>query len=144
MDYILASTLIGATLSHLLIVYDIGCQWSRNLQAQFSDLPSDIDLDLNVVKITVAIPKGHIKAHGKSCQSKFSLDFLPGSAQTDGEGVECDWAHMNALTASTWEMGPGNQHETLNDHWGSWNWQKILKLGTFSMLYTLFYILMWN
>lgn len=131
MDYILASTLVGATLSRLLIVYDIGCQWSRNLRARFSDLPSDIDLDLNDVKITVAIPKGHIKAHGKSCQSKFSLNFLPGSARTDGEGVERDWAHMNALTASTREMGPGNRHETLDDHWGSWNWQKIVKLGAF-------------
>lgn len=131
MDYILASTLVGTTLCQLLIVYDIACQWSRNLQALFSSLCSDIDLNLNDVKITVAIPKGHIKAHGKMCQSKFSLNFLPGSAQTNGEGVERDWAHMNALTASTREMGSGNRHETLDDHWASWNWWKVVKLGMF-------------
>ncbi len=130
MDYILASTLVDVPLSHLLIVYDIACQWSKNLRARFLDLHSVIDVDLNKVKITTAIPKGHIKAHGKACQSSFSLNYLPGSARTDGEGVERDWAHMNVLTPSTREMGPGNRHETLDDHWASWNWQKIVRLGT--------------
>lgn len=130
MDYILASTLVNVTLFHLLIVYDIACQWSKKLRARFSELRSDIDLDLNTVNITVAIPKGHIKAHGEMCQSTFSLNYLPGSARTDGEGVERDWAHMNALTASTREMGPGNRHETLDDHWAAWNWQKVRKLGS--------------
>ncbi len=130
MDYILASTLISVPLFHLLIIYDIACQWSKNLQSRLSDLRSDIDVDMNVSKITVAIPKGHIKAHGKTCQSMFSLNYLPGSARTDGEGVERDWAHMNTLTASTQEMGPGNWHKTLDDHWAVWNWQKISKLST--------------
>ena len=26
-------------------------------------------------------------------------------------------------------MSPGMQHELMNDHWGSWNWQKIINLG---------------
>ncbi len=81
----------------------------------------------------------HIKAHGKTCQSPFSLNYLPGSARTDGEGVERDWAHMNALTSSTQEMGPGNRQETLDDHWASWNWQKIVKLCTsFNMIYSFY------
>ncbi len=130
MDYILASTLANTTLFRLLIVYDIACQWSKNLRARLSNLCSIIDVDLNSVNLDVAIPKGHIKSPGKSCQSVFSLNYLPGSARMYGEGVERDWAHMNALTASTREMGPGNRHETLDDHWGSWNWQKICKLGT--------------
>ncbi len=134
MDYILASTLVGVTLFRLLIVYDIACQWSKKLRARMSDLRSDIDVDLNRVKITAAIPKAHIKAHGKLCQSAFSLNYLPGSARTDGEGVERDWAHMNALTASTREMGPGNRQETLDDHWNAWNWEKIKKLSTSSTL----------
>ncbi len=140
MDYILASTLVGANLCHLLIVYDIACQWSKNLRARFSDLRTDIDVDLDDVKVTVAIPKAHIKGHGKACQSPFSLNYLPGSARTDGEGVERDWAHMNALTSSTREMGPGNRQETLDDHWGSWNWHKIGKLGTsFNLIYSFRY-----
>jgi hypothetical protein len=129
MDYILASTLVDVPLFFLLIVYDIACQWSKNLRHRLSELRSNMDINLDEVKITTAIPKGHIKAHGKQCQSTFSLNYLPGSARTDGEGVERDWAHMNALTASTREMGPGNREETLDDHWAAWNWEKILKLG---------------
>lgn len=132
MDYILASTLVDVKLSHLLIIYDIACQWSKHLQTRLPDLRSALNIDLKSVNIKFAIPKGHIKGHGKTCQSKYSLNYLPGSARTDGEGVERDWAHMNALTASTREMGPGNRHETLDDHWSSWNWQKIVKLGTSS------------
>ncbi len=132
MDYILASTLVSVPLSHLLIIYDIACQWSKKMRTRFLELRSAIDIDLSGVKVTTAIPKGHIKAHGKACQSVFSLNYLPGSARTDGEGVERDWAHMNGLTASTREMGPGNRQETLDDHWDSWNWQKVIKLGTFS------------
>jgi hypothetical protein len=26
-------------------------------------------------------------------------------------------------------MGPGGRHDTLNDHWGHWNWQKLIGLG---------------
>ncbi len=129
MDYILASTLVDVTLHRLLIVYDIACQWSKNMRSRFLDLRSEIDIDLNNVQVAVAIPKGHIKAHGKTCQSPFSLNYLPGSARTDGEGVERDWAHMNALTPSTREMGPANRQETLDDHWASWNYQKVAKLG---------------
>lgn len=88
MDYILASTLVGVNLFHLLIVYDIACQWLKKLRHRMSDLRSNIDIDLNQVEITVAIPKGHIKAHSKQCQSTFSLNYLPGSARTDGKGVE--------------------------------------------------------
>lgn len=141
MDYIFSSTLVNVTLFRLLIVYDIACQWSKKLRSRLSELRSNVDVDLNDVILTFAIPKGHIKAHGKTCQSKYSLNYLPGLARTDGEGVERDWAHMNALTASTREMGPGNRHETLDDHWGAWNWGKVLKLGASLIASTAFNIL---
>lgn len=140
MDYILASTLVNVTLFQLLITYDIACQWAKNLQARFSQLSSDIGVNLDSVKLTVAIPKGHIKSHGRTCQSRYSLNYIPGSARTDGKGVERDWAHMNGLTSSTREMGPGNRQETLDDHWAAWNWEKILRLGThFNNIYSFRY-----
>ncbi len=141
MDYILASTLVDATLLQILIVYDIACQWSKNLRSRLLELSSDIPIDFSNVHINFAIPKGHIKSHGKACQSAFSLNYLPGSARTDGEGVERDWAHMNALTASTREMGPGNRHETLDDHWAAWNWGKVVKLGMSFINFYLFNML---
>ena len=26
-------------------------------------------------------------------------------------------------------MGPGTHHDTLDDHWGAWNWRKLVGLG---------------
>lgn len=29
----------------------------------------------------------------------------------------------------TREMGPGARHAMLDDHWGGWNWMKLVTLG---------------
>lgn len=129
MDYIILGTLSGVVVFQLLFVYDIACQWSKNFNSRMEEFPDNMKLKSDKTEITYAVPKGHIKSHGKSCQSPFSLNYLPGSARTDGEGVERDWAHMNALVPSTREMGPNNRQETLDDHWGAWNWAKVLKFG---------------
>ncbi|KAJ7875562.1 hypothetical protein B0H14DRAFT_2283771, partial [Mycena olivaceomarginata] len=53
-----------------------------------------------------------------------------GSGQTDGEGIERPWANIGGIASSTWIMGPGAQHDTVDDHWGHWNWQKkLINLG---------------
>ncbi|KAF8207538.1 hypothetical protein K438DRAFT_1962465 [Mycena galopus ATCC 62051] len=71
----------------------------------------------------------HIKGHLVACMIIYSLCFTPGSGQTNGEGIEWPWAHIGGMGKSTHEMGPGSREDTLNAHWGSWNWQKILSLG---------------
>ncbi|KAJ7825743.1 hypothetical protein B0H14DRAFT_3468249 [Mycena olivaceomarginata] len=75
------------------------------------------------------IPKLHIKGHKIPCQDKYSLELVPGSAQTDGEGIEHPWAHIGGVGSSTKEMGPGSREDTWNGHWGSWNWQKVVGMG---------------
>jgi hypothetical protein len=30
-------------------------------------------------------------------------------------------------------MGPGARHDTINDHWSHWNWQKLISLGMSSL-----------
>ena len=88
MDYILVSTLAGASLSRILLIYDIACQWVKNLTARLTELETLLCTDFEGVTLMPAIPKGHINAHGKHCQTCYSLNFLPGSARMDGEGVE--------------------------------------------------------
>jgi hypothetical protein len=80
------------------------------------------------------IPKFHIYAHGKSCQSRFSLNFKKWSARTNGEDIERWWSHINPVSMSTKEMGPGSRHDTIDDHAAAWNWRKIIGFGT-CMLY---------
>ncbi|KAJ3477374.1 hypothetical protein NLI96_g10506 [Meripilus lineatus] len=47
----------------------------------------------------------------------------PGVGRTDGEGIERDWSGLNSLATSIREMGPGSRHDTLDDHFGDWNFR---------------------
>ncbi|KAG6906290.1 hypothetical protein DXG01_014754, partial [Tephrocybe rancida] len=44
---------------------------------------------------------------------------------TDGEATEHGWANINPIAQSTKEMGPGAQHDTIDDHFNDWNWKKM-------------------
>ncbi|KIK74265.1 hypothetical protein PAXRUDRAFT_29183 [Paxillus rubicundulus Ve08.2h10] len=59
------------------------------------------------------------------CQTTFSFNFLPGIGRTDGKAPECGWANINPTALSTKEMRPGARRDTLDDHFGHWNWKKI-------------------
>ncbi|KAJ7837785.1 hypothetical protein B0H14DRAFT_3459923 [Mycena olivaceomarginata] len=92
-------------------------------------LPLPVRLTLVLALCRFVIPKMHIKGHLVECQAMYSLELIPGSAQTCGEGIERPWAHIGGVGTSTREMGPGSREDTLNAHWGSWNWQKLVGLG---------------
>ncbi|KAJ8469822.1 hypothetical protein ONZ45_g16756 [Pleurotus djamor] len=130
MDYCLASMLRHHDPRlQKLISYDIACQWSKHLLSRLKTLPPLVRLTIASEAIRFAVPKLHIHGHTKECQSTYSLNYLPGVGRTDGEGIERPWANVGATSTSTRAMGPGARIETLNDHWGHWNWQKVLGLG---------------
>ncbi|KAJ7693185.1 hypothetical protein B0H17DRAFT_907949, partial [Mycena rosella] len=130
MDYIL-----GSLLRHhdprlfKFLSYDICCQWSRHLVDRLKELPPSVRLTLVLSLVRFVIPKLHIYGHKLLCQLIFSLNYTPGSARTDGEGIERPWANIGPVAMSTREMGPGSRHDTLDNHWGYWNWQKLVGLG---------------
>jgi hypothetical protein len=103
------------------ISYDIVCQWWKNLRTRLKSLPPCIRIILVMALLRFVIPKMHIKGHLPECQTTYSLNFVPGSGQTCGEGIERPWVHIGGVGSST--------RDTLNGHWGSWNWQKIVGLG---------------
>jgi hypothetical protein len=130
MDYIL-----GSLLRHhywrlrKYLSYDICCQWSKYLIERMKEMPNGIKLNLILSLLRFVIPKLHIYGHKLACQLNFSLNYTPGAGCTDGEGIECPWANIGPVATSTREMGPGSRQDTLNDHWGHWNWQKLVGLG---------------
>lgn len=126
MDYIVLSSLKGHHLSRIVVTYDIACQWSRNFASRMKLYPEDMQLDLNQIELRPAVPDFHIRAHGPDCQQTFSLAFLLHSGRTIGEEVETGWAHMGLAASSIQEMRPANRRETLDDHWGGWNYQKTI------------------
>ncbi|KAJ7715761.1 hypothetical protein B0H16DRAFT_1667046 [Mycena metata] len=131
MDWIFAS-ILGHKDPRLskIVSYDIVCQWWKNLRPRLTKLPSHIRLFLVMALFRFVIPKMHIHSHTLACQHFFSLNLIPGSAQTDREGIERPWAHIGGVAASTREMGPGSRADTLNSHFSFWNWMKLLGLGT--------------
>lgn len=75
------------------------------------------------------VPKLHCKAHKYACQCQFSMNLKSGVARTDGEGVERTWDDLNLCASSMKEMGPGVQHNTIDDQMGGHNWWKITRIG---------------
>jgi hypothetical protein len=130
MDYSLASLLRHHHRRlRKFLSYDICCQWSKYLADHLKQLPNGIRLDLILKLVSFVIPKLHIYGHKLLCQLNFSLNFTPGAVRTDGEGIERPWANIGPVATSTREMSPGSSHDTLDDHWGHWNWEKLTGLG---------------
>lgn len=126
MDYIVLSALAGLCLLRVIISYDIACQWSKNLATRMPEYPEYMQINLDHVEVRMVVPSFHICAHGADCQQLFSFAFILWVARMVGEEVETGWAHMNLASPSIQEMGPGHCHEVLNDHWGGWNFKKII------------------
>jgi hypothetical protein len=90
------------------------------------EYPEHMHIDLDCIEVQNAVPNFHIRAHGADCQQLFAFAFLLWVGQTIGEEVETGWAYLNAASASIQDMAPGHHHKVLNDHWGGWNFQKII------------------
>ena len=134
-DYAFASSIkkdIDNGMRRLLVTYDIGCQWGINLHHRLSSYLPPVNLDLGSLdSFRVAVPKFHLVGHGASCQVPFNLAFMDGVGLTHGEGVETIWAHSSSLATWSRENGPAARHQILDDHWGGWNWRKMISLRMF-------------
>ena len=131
-DYTVALTLaddINAGIMDVVLTYDIGCQWNKNLSRCLSSSPlmPSVDIDsLNSFRVTV--PKFHIIGHGAQCQAEFNLVYMDGIGMTHGEGSETIWSHSTSLVTWSRENGPSAHHLILDDHWAGWNWRKCVGL----------------
>ncbi|KAK0436813.1 uncharacterized protein EV420DRAFT_1672100 [Desarmillaria tabescens] len=137
MDYFILQTLSCDTPPDLVISYDIACQWHKNLFVRISKYPSSLQPHQLEKNILYLVPKFHLPAHVLLCRNNFSFNFSAKVGRTDGEAPERGWAATNALANSTKEMGPGSCRDTLDDHFGDYNWRKIIIMGRRSdfMLY---------
>ncbi|KAK0435653.1 hypothetical protein EV421DRAFT_1892517 [Armillaria borealis] len=129
MDYFVLSTLTDDTPPDLVISYDIACQWHKNLFARISKYPESLQPKQLERNILYLVPKFHLPAHILKCRDNFSFNFSAKVGRTDGEAPERGWAATNALAASTKEMGPGARRDTLDNHFGDYNWRKIITLA---------------
>ncbi|KAL1724918.1 hypothetical protein EV714DRAFT_240356 [Schizophyllum commune] len=132
MDYALGSLLrFHSPQLKVVLSYDIACQFSKNLQERVDKLPPALRFVALARTMRFVVPKLHILGHQVACQLLYNIAYLFGGARTDGEGVERGWAHLGPLGVSLRQMGPGSAADTLDDHSGHYNWQKLLGLGLF-------------
>jgi hypothetical protein len=132
MDFALLSTLLPSLdkgVSRVLVSYDIGCQWVKNVQSRFSQYSISQSLDLTSLSYwNVVVPKFHLSGHGESCQIIYNINYTKGAGRMDGERIEGGWSLSNSMGVWTRENGPNARRAILDDHWGSLNWQKLLAL----------------
>lgn len=130
MDYLFFSSLQGTDITELVVSYDIVCQWSINLWERMKLYPRSLHIDHEGRhNFRFLIPKFHLPAHVLACQTTFSFNFNQHVGRTDGEAPECGWSNINPVATSTREMGPGSRRDTLDDHFGDWNWKKTILMG---------------
>ena len=131
-DYAFSSSIhkdINNGIRQLLVTYDIGCQWGINLHHRLSTYIHPLNLDLkSLSSFQVTIPKLHLVGHGASCQVPYDLALMDSVGLTHGEGVETVWSHSASLATWSRENGPTTCHQILDDHWGGWNWCKMINL----------------
>jgi hypothetical protein len=129
MDYITFLSLQLCFLQLFLISYDIACQWFIHLLARIASIDPSCPLLRPGVEIRFLVPKFHLPAHIPACRNRFAFMLTPGAGLGDGEAPERGWGELNPLATSTREMGPGTRRDTLDYHFGDYNWRKRIRLG---------------
>lgn len=117
--------------------YDINCQYSlkfvqrmKSLVQWFQDFGSKaMKMFSDALRIIKCIGKFHLPRHCGKCRYKFSFNFLPGVAITDGEAPERIWSSLNALGQRTREMSAGHRHNVINEYYSDMNWKRTQGLG---------------
>lgn len=121
--------------------YDIVCQWSVHIWDHMVTYSHHLHFDWTGCKVIFLVPKFHLPACIKKCQTAFSFNLTSQVGRTDGEAPEYGWVDINHVATSTHKIGPGSHRDTLDDHFSDWNWKKIVTLGRSHFHSTLFSLL---
>ena len=86
----------------------------------------------DTLELIPSIGKFHLGAHVPECFALFSLNFVKGSAQLDGEILETLWSSLNKVASSTRSMSKAHRQEVLDDYMNDSNWKEMVRSGMFS------------
>ena len=76
-----------------------------------------------------AIGKFHLNVHKKECFPRYSLNFIRGIDQADGEIMETNWHPANKIFSFACLMTPSHCAEIYNDYMQHVNWKKLVGMG---------------
>ena len=104
--------------------YDINCQYSKNLCRQIEDHQL-VSLSPGL-KIQPGIGIWHVHGHKSECFVRYSLNFIPGIGNVDGEIMETLWSSLNIISPSTQGMAAPHQQEMLDFQMNDSNFLKMI------------------
>ncbi|KAH9002185.1 hypothetical protein EDB86DRAFT_2800475, partial [Lactarius hatsudake] len=110
----------------LRVMYDIMCQYGVHFQEQVERSP-ELSLSSSL-QLRTGIGLFHIHGHQDSCLPHFSLSYIPGAKQVDGEIIETLWAPLNNISQSIHGMSLTHRQEVLDAHMNHSNWKKMVHI----------------
>jgi Kyakuja-Dileera-Zisupton transposase len=134
-DYAICNALKYETtgITEALVNYDIACQWSIKFQERV-DNSQHLSIPKHL-KIIPAVGKFHLGAHISECFPLFSLNFVHGAGQQDGEILETLWSSLNKVSGSIRAMSKAHRHEVLDDYMRDSNWKKLVGIGEYFLTF---------
>jgi hypothetical protein len=110
-----------------LVVYDVACQWykhffSRIDYSQYLDIPSALE-------VVAAVGKFHLSAHKPECFPRFSLDFITGAGNLDGEILETLWSLFNRVAVTARPKSQAYRQESYDSYMQDSNFKKMIGMG---------------
>jgi Kyakuja-Dileera-Zisupton transposase len=116
-----------------LAIYDIGCQWIIHFLKRLKD-SSHLSIP-DMMTLLVGVGKFHLSAHVRECFVKYSLNFIHGAGQLDGEILETLWTPFNSMSKSARTMTLASRQQLYDDHMRDSNWRKIVGIGMSPAIY---------
>jgi hypothetical protein len=129
MDYCFCNALAYRTkgLRCCLCIYDIACQWCIHFFKRIA-LANHLTLG-EWDQFIPAVDKFHLGAHIPQCFARFSLNFVRGAGQLDGDILETLWEEFNKVSSSARSMSNAHWTEVCDDHMRDSNWKKLVGIG---------------
>lgn len=131
MDYSICNGLSywSEDLPGALEIYDIGCQWWKTFLERLKN-SRHLTLPENMLKhLVVFVGSFHLSAHILECFALFSLHFIKGIGQIDGEILETLWAAYNEISPMCRAMTASHRREIYDDFMRDANWKKMINMG---------------
>src|SRR6201995_5431457 len=92
----------------------LSMQWFKHFQKWISELEW-LEMWNNII-VTLAVGKWHLAAHIRECFAKFSLNFIEGSTEVEGEIMETLWSRLDVIAGITQGMPIAHRQEVLVDY----------------------------
>jgi Kyakuja-Dileera-Zisupton transposase len=80
------------------------------------------------LEIIGAVGKWHLAAHILECFPRFSLNFVKGTGEVDGEILDTLWSPLDEVAGLTQAMSIPHAQEVIDDHMHDSNWWKIIRM----------------